>query len=797
MSFDPTFNPASIKIKGDISSGFGQLGLTTRTVGTSVGSVSQVPGAIYSDYYSHYVFTIDAGGGTDFVLAPIGVGGVSVGYTACIDCLTTGSANPADSLTIRNSLNVIIGRLWSGSKAFVIAVSAPATWKFAYAVPEGSNNKLLVYNGPYPQVNLLPIQKEISVNGSNQYGIKCIQSWDPTDPTNLPPGSVTVTNANKIVVMAGDRVTCSTLNVLTDPTSTATLVGCQQFTFSPAAGSNFVAGAIACYSGGSGTGFVNLGAGSVGLFMGGTQGCNIVQTVGGGSIAANTGVLWSDNCDIDCTAAGIVMRQNGILTSTSATISGQSDGSTVIGTNQCSISTADFASIVSSSTSTIGGTNSGIVSVLASSEITSNDNRQSAYVASFRSAVTADIQNALVASDKITITGDGNYNFDNSVGGIGYINNRAGISVISSHDIASIASAADLRYCVIGGYNGVTWSIDSKTGIHYGSNFNNTQPLPGFAEMFENATAGIIPHGRLLQLENGKVRLAQNGESGFMISRPYESAAFVAGNPYHDWHKKYLTDQFGCVLTETISRDDYEAKLLSEGISQDEVSKIISSLPESGVVVKKLNPDHSADKSYVPRSERPDQWTTCEKSGMVAVEYSGDISIGDFLISGQDGVAKRSSRKSNIRVLELLDAVNSNASNKFAKVDLANQHIPDYIEERVSITSASNNTAIASSLPVDISIKDIVFANDSISIESQRRIKVSITLVGDILLSTDISIALVGSNNVYDLGVSYAKVKSSYVINGMFRGIIQPDTYKLVFTTSKSLPAECKLSIKI
>lgn len=266
MSFDPTFNPSSFKIKGDIGTGFGQLGLTTATIPTSTLPATQQPGGNFSNYYSHYVFNINVGISGDFTLAPIGTaGGVAVGYTACIDCLTTGSPSLADVLTIRSSTSAVIGRLWSGSKAFITAIAGPATWKFAYAVPEGSNNKLIVYSGQYPQVNLLPIQKEISVDVINRYGIKCIQSWDATDVSNLPSGSVTVTNANKIVVLGSSSVTCSTLNTLTNASTSAAIMGCQVFTFSPVAGTRFNVGAISCY--GAGSGFLGCLDFSNGWFM--------------------------------------------------------------------------------------------------------------------------------------------------------------------------------------------------------------------------------------------------------------------------------------------------------------------------------------------------------------------------------------------------------------------------------------------------------------------------------------------------------------------------------------------------
>jgi len=774
MSYDPIPSAVEFKLRGDISASYGQLGLTTQTVDTAIDPINQLPGTQYSNFYSHYLVNISAGNSADFILAPIGANpGVAVGYTACIDCLSTGSASLADQLVIKTSLGNTISALNSGSKLFLTAVSAPATWKLAYAVPEGSDNKLLVYNTTYPQVDLLPIQKEISVNGSNEYGIKSIQSYDANDPSNLPVGPITVTNTNKIVVMGSIGIDCPSLNGLSGLFSTGSIISCRQIEFSTDTAADFVVAAIACYSALPNTGFINLQTLSRGLFMGGCQECSIIQTALSGSIVTNSGILWSENCIIDGSGNGAVLRRLGISSSTSCNILGTTSNSSIIGCNLTNISDTEYGTVIGCSDVTVDGASSSISGVYSSSLMTSTNNRKSALISSYQSTVDSASQVVLIASDAVTLTGDGVYTY----GITGGNNSRSGVSVISSHDIPSISSVNDLRYCVIGGYNAVTWSIDSKTGTYYGSVYNNSQPLPGFAEMYENLS-GEIPHGRLLQLENGKVRLARNGETGFMISRPYESAAFVAGNPYHDWHKKYLVDQFGQTITETDSE---------------------------GIVTKKLNPEYDPTKQYVPRSQRPD-WTTCEKSGIVVVEYTGKVSVGDYLISGADGIAKRSSRKSNIRVLELVlsdsltnesadktDSLDSltNESKTYAKVDLANQQLPDYVDEKVAITNA-----IATSLPTHISIKDIVFADDSISIASESRIKISVSLIGDILLSTDLSVALVGKSNSYDLLITYSKLKSSYVINAIYRGVVQPDTYQLVFSTSKILPAECQLYLK-
>lgn len=703
MSNNPLFNSSSIKLRGDINVGLGQLGMTTQAVDTINTPILHTPPTFYTDYYHNYL--VDATDDGEFNLAVIGPSGVSVGYTMCIDILNTPipppPANQNPSLSIRDSLGNEIAKLWKGGKIFLTAYAAPNTWKTAYAVPEGRDNWLIVYTGKYPEVRLLPIQKEFFYNASFEYGIKCLVSFDSTEPallTNL----TNFTNLNRIIFQGCTNIDSPTLSTLAVP-AISSLITCDGINYLPDGES--ISSAIACYNGG---GIEQLGD-SKGVFIAGCNNCLVDNSLGNRTLN-NCGIFHSSNSTIDGNMGGLIENVSMIASSLGCTIrslapTDTTNGCTIIGSSNSDIVTGISTNVISSIDSSV--TRGQTSSLLSTFNSNINNSTLSSDISTFNCAITDNILTSAINSDTCTatLTGDGIV----TRGVNGYNNNRAGITLLSSFNVPALVSAADLRYCVIGGFNAPTWSIDSKTGEFYGlGTFNTGTPLPGFAEMYENLTHGQIPHGRLLQLDGDKVRLARNGESGFMISRPYESAAFVAGNPKLEWSGKYSKNLYGETIYESVTKEKYIELLKSEGKDDDYISQLELS---DSVEIKKLNPDYDPKVEYKSRSDRNEEWTTCEKMGIVVVEYKGELSKGDYVISADDGYATRSSRQTNILVLDIID-------DSHAKVDLSNYHLPSYIEH--DSTVADGVLSIPDSL-----IKDIVFANNSFSVTKKKMIKIT------------------------------------------------------------------------
>lgn len=257
----------------------------------------------------------------------------------------------------------------------------------------------------------------------------------------------------------------------------------------------------------------------------------------------------------------------------------------------------------------------------ASSEVTENCSFISAYNCSMKKTY----MTTIMSSDDIDVES---------------INrNTCGLSILSSHSLD--INKKDYRYKVIGGFNEPTWMIDSRTGTFYAQNtFISGQTR--FAELFENKKKGIISPGRILQFDNGKIRLANNGEIGSLVSSPYN--AFATGDPI-EWHGKYLTDEFGQEI--------------------------------------EINPDFNSRLNYVKRSERVDEWTTCVTTGIVILEQDGSIVPETrYIISANSRYAKASTRMTNIKLISVINDsfVKARITDQFIKQEIS---IDCYAEGRI------------------------------------------------------------------------------------------------------------------
>jgi hypothetical protein len=581
-----------------------------------------------------------------------------------------------------------------------------------------------------------------------------------------------VTSPNGIMTVIGCVNTSLTCNAQPAIMASIASTGCN-FTSENLSIAAFIANVAASVSG---------IRGSPGLTLMGTNACLIID-FGAGTVTTPFSYSSMHSC-ISCTFISQVgatgkFTSSGVYASTSCNFI--NTGATVSADNF--IGSSNNGNVVGSSQSTITSSTTGSIQNSTTSHVTAGDNNQcftsvaSLIGASNIGTHTSTIISSIISSDNASLTGDGINTFNPATG---YANSRAGITILSSHS-PIIATASDIRYCVIGGYNAATWSIDSKTGNFYGLGvFNAGTPLPGLAEMYENQVVGVIPYGRLLQLADGKVRPSTNGESGFMISRPYETAAFVGGNPVYDWPKKYLTDEFGLAIYQDYTKDEYIAMLKILGKTDEEIAKM-----EIGDVThaKKLNPEYDPEQVYRPRSTRTDQWSTCEKSGIVVVEYSGSLSVGDYVVSAGEGIAKQANRKTNIKVIEIVDS-------SFAKVDIENAQYGEYV-------ALGGSVAGFASLPAGISVRGVSFGDSSITLSETSKLKLIVEVGGDMMLATDLLVNLSDGTNTYWFSTTYARTSGSYKICSTLKSAIPAGEYRINFVTSKTPPTAYTGSLKL
>lgn len=220
---------------------------------------------------------------------------------------------------------------------------------------------------------------------------------------------------------------------------------------------------------------------------------------------------------------------------------------------------------------------------------------------------------------------------------------KEGSTVLSS----TLTQAAE-SYEVCGGYGGTTtgtpqtsnrkWSISSSSGnIRASGTITNGVTFADYAEYFENAEPGVIPLGTLVDLVGDKVAPADGDDFIGVVS---ETAGVVLNAASLSWAGKYLTGDHGEPIYEYID----------------------------GVKVRKINPDYSPEmvlagfddegnevyaENYIPREERPDEWSCVGLIGQVYVNVSYAVKIGDWL-TAINGVGVPSETKTRLRVMSLV-----------------------------------------------------------------------------------------------------------------------------------------------
>lgn len=132
----------------------------------------------------------------------------------------------------------------------------------------------------------------------------------------------------------------------------------------------------------------------------------------------------------------------------------------------------------------------------------------------------------------------------------------------------------------------------------------------------------------------------------------------VIGNSDECWTKKFLTDEFGNFLYETVEEEIEEIveeiiehKDPETGeITEEIVPKIVTkTIPVTRYV---LNPDFDPEKSYVHRSERK-EWSAVGWVGVLPVREDGTCEVGGYCTWSDDGLAtKAEPSRFNYKVLE-------------------------------------------------------------------------------------------------------------------------------------------------
>tara|TARA_Y100000310_G_scaffold315601_1_gene366347 strand:+ start:1289 stop:1849 length:561 start_codon:yes stop_codon:yes gene_type:complete len=136
-----------------------------------------------------------------------------------------------------------------------------------------------------------------------------------------------------------------------------------------------------------------------------------------------------------------------------------------------------------------------------------------------------------------------------------------------------------------------------------------TSESADYAEYFENLSGdAVIPVGSTVVLIDGKVRAAKDGESPFGVVRHPSAPAILCNNKNQEWSGKFLRDEFDTII---IKDDTNVGPRQAVNPSWDDSISANPPLDEKGVA--------NESKRYLPRKDRPEEWTPVGLLGQVAI----------------------------------------------------------------------------------------------------------------------------------------------------------------------------------
>lgn len=304
----------------------------------------------------------------------------------------------------------------------------------------------------------------------------------------------------------------------------------------------------------------------------------------------------------------------------------------------------------------IGGVNSivtssGLRSVIAGGSTVNVNAPDSFAAAATGSFVPAGTRSAIVASRDCTTSSSG----------------TDGRLILASRGVvlrSSKTTGGNTSFIVGGGYSTNTvagtetanadlqWTIDSQTGTFRsnGSFSGATDPNADVAEYHPNVDDVAIPVGCLVANAGRAVRLAVPGDRVFGVVSA--TPLLIAGAADLEYSGKYLTDHWGRPIWADVAMvrfDGYDGR----------VSGATRPIPDGATYYtdrdRVLSPDYDPAREYVPRTDRPAEWTPVAKLGVVRVRVDWNVNVGDLLAPGADGVAVATDAPKGRREVEVLE----------------------------------------------------------------------------------------------------------------------------------------------
>ncbi|WKB77978.1 peptidase G2 autoproteolytic cleavage domain-containing protein [Bacillus sp. FSL K6-0138] len=199
--------------------------------------------------------------------------------------------------------------------------------------------------------------------------------------------------------------------------------------------------------------------------------------------------------------------------------------------------------------------------------------------------------------------------------------------------MAAQAVTNDDSYSVVGGYgtgspskNNIKWKIDSTGGNIRGvGRVESVSDFKDLAEYFESKDGRKIESGFLVTLDGDKIRKAEKGDK--VLGVISETAGVIMGGAAFYWNDRYLRNEFGGIIYETINDNGRE------------------------IIVPMENPNYNPDLEYIPREER-DEWHVVGLVGQVFVRIDETVQVGDYIVP-TDGIGTKTEDGTGFYVMRI------------------------------------------------------------------------------------------------------------------------------------------------
>lgn len=174
--------------------------------------------------------------------------------------------------------------------------------------------------------------------------------------------------------------------------------------------------------------------------------------------------------------------------------------------------------------------------------------------------------------------------------------------------------------------NNFTVEFDSKAG----SITSRVGAMQGFdyAEYFENTNDDVYAAGTILTLDGDKVRPAYSNDEP-ILGTVTKTAGIVGNEASFCWNKRYMTDDFGGVLSKVVKSFLIKGDIwVHEAAYTKDMGEVLDTKSEEVLLE---NPDYDPDLAYLPRAERPTEYTLASLLGQVYTRVYEDINQGNHV----------------------------------------------------------------------------------------------------------------------------------------------------------------------